>query len=87
MPLDQSDAALMTMQFDERVGQSGAQPAVRNLPDTDDRILRCGSDDVVVKRVPLDVEHGTFVTGDEGRVDVDAAGLWEKRTMRSLVAG
>ncbi len=87
VPLDVPDAARVAVEVDEPLVEDGragtaADAAVGNVPELDGAVVRAGGDDVVVERVPLDVEDRARVAGDAADDEVHSAGL--KRTKKKL---
>ena len=54
----------MSLQLNEVLCEVAGQAAVRNVPQLDRAVLGRRRNDVVVERVPFDVQNGTAVTGD-----------------------
>ena len=58
------DTLPVSLQLDEKVIEVAGEPSVRDVPQLDGAVLRGRGDDVVVERVPLDVQHGAAVAGN-----------------------
>ncbi len=61
--------------------------SVGDVPEFDGAVLGAGGDDVVVERVPLDVEHGPRVTGDFTDRQVQPARLFQRQDDEGAAAG
>ncbi len=81
VPLETHHAASMALQLDQEVGEVGGrepQTAIGNVPQLYGAVLGGAGDDVVVERVPFDVQHGSTVTANfSGRV-IDATDFVER---------
>ncbi len=54
----------MSLQIDNVVVEVAGESLVGDVPQLDGAVLATGCDNVVVERVPLDVQHWTAVTAD-----------------------
>ena len=82
VPQNEPDSPLVLEKVHDGLGHVLGEPAVRNLPDFDEAILRGRGDDVVIVRAPGDVEHGTFVTTHEGNIGVDPADFLQRENQK-----
>ena len=75
----------MSLQLDEILCEIRVEPPIRDVPELDGAVLGRRGDDVVVERVPLDVQHGTAVAGDlekGGKFLKRESGICELRTLQ-----
>jgi hypothetical protein len=64
VPLDNADAALMSLKDNNGLVQVLGQAAIGDLPNADSAVLAARGNDVVVEWAPLQIEQRSFVTQD-----------------------
>lgn len=83
MPLDEPNPPFMTRELHQPLGQVRVQTTIRNVPNLYSRVVRGGSNHIVVERVPFHVQHGTRVARDFERcVVVQSPILFMKEVKR-----
>lgn len=75
VPLNNTNTTLVALQDNDGLGHILLQAAIGDLPDTNGAIFGAGSNDVVIERAPLEVQHRSFVSANLWVVLVDAAEL------------
>lgn len=66
MESKKSYLSAMSSKIDQRVGDGFGQTFIRDTPHLDGAVIGTGSDDVVMERIPIKVEHSAGVAGDHG---------------------
>ena len=75
VPLDLTDASLMSMQIDDPIVEILVQTVIAYLPHFYGRVFGARGYFVVVEWIPFEVEYGTTVATHFGRVYVDTTGV------------